>query len=293
MEEEKENKKNKTNWGPTIISIIIGILVALGTTWYTVYTNKQEAREAENERFRKVQENLVSIIEEHIVNKDSLDIDGFNRIINNRTREESLYKRPSTYNLITQAEYNIQSSKHLSFDKKLEYSIIISTLYDFIKSDTIINLSNNRFSEETSIILKTINQSNDNDGKQALSSLIEKYEDEIESLKEVQIKDDFSFEYLLKSPSKLILITLGYLLITFITLYYWRLKRKHRITYERFRERSKYEEEKLRLEIEKVSEMLNDKKIGKDDRKFLEERLEHLFNRMNDLDTKYYSQHRI
>jgi hypothetical protein len=43
---------------------------------------------------------LVSIIEEHIVNRDSIDLKGFNRLINNRTREENLYTRPTIYNLL-------------------------------------------------------------------------------------------------------------------------------------------------------------------------------------------------
>ena len=95
---EKENKS--TNWVPTLISIMIGIIVTVGATWYTVESSRKEVEQAESERLSKVKENLVSIIEEHIVNRDSIDLKGFNRLINNRTREENLYTRPTIYNLL-------------------------------------------------------------------------------------------------------------------------------------------------------------------------------------------------
>jgi flagellar basal body-associated protein FliL len=78
---------NKTNWIPTIVSIVVGVLFTIGATWYTIYTTKEEVQEAENERLTKVKENLVAIIEEHIVNKDSLDLNSFERLITNRSKE--------------------------------------------------------------------------------------------------------------------------------------------------------------------------------------------------------------
>ena len=40
INESKENKK--TNWVPTVISIIVGIIVTFGATWYTVEISRQE-----------------------------------------------------------------------------------------------------------------------------------------------------------------------------------------------------------------------------------------------------------
>lgn len=291
MMSDKETRK--TNWAPTIISIIIGIVVTVGATWYTVISSRQEVVQAETERLNKVKENLVSIIEEHIVNKDSIDLDGFNRLINNRTKEENLYKRPTIYDLLTQAEYNIQSSKHLSFDKKLEYSKIISTLYSNIQTDTLRNnLSNNRFPDETLKIISYFNETNKNEGKTLLINLTEKYEAEIQNLQKSEIKKESIVDNLLRTPSKLIMILSAYLIFIIAFWYYYRLIKRKRQFYEIQKERTYFEKEKIKSEIDHLINLMNKEKLTKDDRKDIEERIDLLFSKLESLD-KYYSQHGI
>lgn len=283
----------KTNWAPTIISILIGIVVTVGATWYTVVSSRQEVVQAETERLNKVKENLVSIIEEHIVNKDSIDLDGFNRLINNRTKEENLYKRPTIYDLLTQAEYNIQSSKHLSFDKKLEYSRIISTLYSNIQTDTLRNnLSDNRFPDETLKIISYFNETNKNEGKTLLIDLTEKYEAEIQNLQKSEIKKESIVDNLLRTPSKLIMILSSYLIFMMAFWYYYRLRKRKRQFYEIQKERTYFEKEKIKSEIDHLINLMNEEKLTKDDRKDIEERIDLLFSKLESLD-KYYSQHGI
>lgn len=289
---EMADKDNKASWGPTIISILVGIAVTIGTTWYTIYSSKQEAAEAENERLNKVKDNLVSIIEEHIVNKDSLDLVSFNRLINNRTKEEDLYTRPTIYDLLTDAEYNIQSSKHLSFDKKLEYSKILAALYTELSSDTTINIDNNRFPAEVKQLLSLINETNVTEGKKAISNLITKYEEEIITLEKAQIDDESIIDYLFQSPSRLIIIGSAYIGFLIFSMYHIRIRRKRRALSEVYSERIKLERIKIRDEIEFLSKRINDDSTTLEERKLLEERIEHLFNRMEDAE-KYYRQHTI
>jgi hypothetical protein len=296
-EEESKNMSEKetkgTNWAQTIISILIGILVTIGATWYTVVSSRQEVVQAETERLNNVKENLVSIIEEHIVNKDSIDLEGFNRLINNRTREEKLYKRPTIYDLLTQAEYNIQSSKHLSFDKKLEYSKIMSSLYGNIQTDSLnSNLSDNRFPEETLKIINYLNETNKSEGKKLLINLAEKYESEIQNLQKAEIKKETIIDNLLRSPSKFILILSIYLTFMIVFWYYYRNRKRKRQLYELHKERTYFEKEKIKKEIEHLVKLMNDKKLTNDERKDMEDRIDLLFNKLEILD-KYYSQHRV
>lgn len=274
-------KETKTNWIPTIISIFIGVIVTIGATWYTVETSRQEAVQAETERLNKVKENLVSIIEEHIVNKDTIDLDGFGRLINNRAREENLFKRPPIYDLLTQAEYNIQSSKHLSFDKKLEYSKIISTLYRNIQTDTLAyNLIDNRFPEETLKIISYFNETNKPEGKKLLIDLTEKYEVEIENLQKAEIKKESIIDNLLRSPSKLIVILASYLIIITILFYSYRLRKRKLQFYKTQKERIYFEKEKIKSEIDHLFKLMDEEKLTKNDRKDIEERIDLLFSKL-------------
>jgi hypothetical protein len=286
---EKENKS--TNWVPTLISIMIGIIVTVGATWYTVESSRKEVEQAESERLSKVKENLVSIIEEHIVNRDSIDLKGFNRLINNRTREENLYTRPTIYNLLTQAEYNIQSSKHLSFDKKLEYAKIISTLYDDFETDTISSLINNRFPDETLKVISFFNETDKIEGKTQLAILAENYEQEIKSLQKSELKKESIIDNILQSPSKLIIVISLYLLITIILWYYMKMRRRRMKHFEILKDKTYFERDKIKTEIEHLIDLMNKEKSPKAERKNIEERIDFLFEKLNSLDKNYSQQH--
>lgn len=67
MTTNKEN--NSSSWTQAIVTLVIGILVTIGTTYYTIYEGNKQAVQAEQERFIKVKDNIVSIVEEHIVNQ--------------------------------------------------------------------------------------------------------------------------------------------------------------------------------------------------------------------------------
>jgi hypothetical protein len=234
---------------------------------------------------------LVSIIEEHIVNRDSIDLKGFNRLINNRTREENLYTRPTIYNLLTQAEYNIQSSKHLSFDKKLEYAKIISTLYDDFETDTISSLINNRFPDETLKVISFFNETDKIEGKTQLAILAENYEQEIKSLQKSELKKESIIDNILQSPSKLIIVISLYLLITIILWYYMKMRRRRMKHFEILKDKTYFERDKIKTEIEHLIDLMNKEKSPKAERKNIEERIDFLFEKLNSLDKNYSQQH--
>ena len=284
------DKENKTNWIPTIVSIVIGVLITIGATWYTIYTTKEEVQEAENERLTKVKENLVAIIEEHIVNKDSINLNSFERLITNRSKEENLFIRPSIYGLLTQAEYNIESSKHLSFEKKKEYSNIISSLYIQISADTTVNFKNSKYQAEIKRILEAFSQTKEKEGKQALSTLISQYESDVAEIQKAELDEESILDYLLKSPFRLIIILSAYITLMIFYVYYLRMRKRKKRMLKDILERRMIEKERIQMEIERLKELLSSEKFDKEERVHLEERLEMLFERLNMVEEKYYRQ---
>lgn len=286
-------QENKTNWIPTIVSIVIGVLFTIGATWYTIYTTKEEVKEAENERLTKVRENLVAIIEEHIVNKDSLNLNSFERLITNRSKEENLFIRPSIYGLLTQAEYNIESSKHLSFDKKKEYSNIISSLYTQVSIDTTIQFTNSKYQAEIKRILESFSLTKEKEGKQALTTLISQYETEMAEIQKAEIDEESIFDYLLKSPSRLLIILSAYITLMLFYFYFLRMKRRKKRMLEEIHHRRVIERERIQMEIGRLKDLLSREHIDKEERIHLEERLEMLFERLNMMEEKHYRQQGI
>ena len=281
----------KTNWIPTIISIVFGISVALFTTWYTIYSGQKEAAEAETERLNNVKANLVSIIEEHIVNKDSIDLASLSRMIYNRTKEENLYKSPTIYNLLVQAEFNIQNSQHLSFDKKKEYTKITSSLYSQIVTDTTLEFSSNRFPEHTAQIIKYFEQTNKIEGKKSLIALIDKYEQEIVDNVQLTSKSDSPFEYLFKSPATLIIVSVLYLLLTMLFYYYIRTRKRKREMYNKMKEQITYEREKIKEKTEMLIDLLEREDIDKNEKNKIEEELKYLYNKLESMENYYRQQY--
>lgn len=277
----------KNSWLQTTISIIIGVVFTIGTTWYTIYINKEEAERSELERFNKVKENLVSIIEEHIVNKDSIDFISLNRIINNRIKEENLYKKPEIIDLLSLAEYNIQNSRHLSFDKKIEYSRILSKQFRNIKIDTTLLLDKVRFPEEIKNLNENLNNINSSNGKETLIKLINKYENEITDLQEKKIKKESLADYFFKSPTRIIIMFTVYAGIMLFYFYYVRLRRRKRLLYEHRYEIYELEAQKIREEIDYLISKANDVKTSDKERFQLNERIDYLFDKLKKTDIDY------
>jgi hypothetical protein len=282
--ENKELNKEKSSWVQTTISILVGIFFTIGTTWYTIYINKEESERSEQERFSKVKENLVSIIEEHIVNKDSIDFISLNRIINNRIKEENLYKKPSIFELLSLAEYNIQNSRHLSFDKKNEYSKIIAKQFKTLKLDTALVIDKIRYPEEIKSLNENLNSLNSQNGKEALTKLINKYEAEIVSLQEKKVSKESFEDFLFKSPSKLIIIIFAYVFVILGYMYFLRTKRNKRLLKERQSEIFNLESLKIREEIDFLISKIEDKKTDESERMALNNRIEYLFERLRKID---------
>ena len=287
--------EKKTNWRPTIISILIGIVIAMLTTWYSINSSKQEAEKAEMERVSKVKDNIVSIIEEHIVNKDTLDLDILNRLIYNRTREENLYRSPTIFDLISLAEYNIQNSKHLSFEKKKDYSKVLDVLFERIISDTKTEFSEYLYSENANQLLKYIEETKRVEAKNELVTLLEKYENKIKELETSKTTSSSFLKEFLSADWALTfsLSMLVYALVLLSLRYYSRMKRRKREYHKQFLDAIENEREKIKQEIEYYYELLEQNDVPKNKKQEIKERIDKLYQNLEDLESNYYRQHQI
>lgn len=113
----------------TIGVTVITIAVTIAAAWFTISRSERQAILAEAERSRSVKNNLVSIIEEHVINQKSMDYIRLVRLIELKSREEKLITRITARNLIDQAEYNILNSRYLDFKQKETYKAIFNQWY--------------------------------------------------------------------------------------------------------------------------------------------------------------------
>jgi hypothetical protein len=285
--ENEIKEKAKNTWIQTTISIIIGVVFTVGTTWYTIYINKEESERSELERYNKVKENIVSIIEEHIVNKDSIDFISLSRIVNNRVKEENLYRKPQIYDLLSLAEYNIQNSRHLSFEKKVEYSRILSKQFKNIKIDTTLILGNIRFPEEIKNITENLNSLNSQTGKKSLTELIKKYENEISDLQIDKRKKDTFSDYLFKSPTRIILILISYVSVILLFFYYRKIRRRKNYLNSKKVEILDMESHKIKDEIDYLISKVNNPSTSETEKSFINDRIEYLFDKIKNIDIDY------
>lgn len=285
---ERISTKKRVNWVPTVISIFIGALITVGATWFTIYKARQAEDNAEVERISKIKENVTSIIEEHIVNRDTLNLISLDRLIHITCSEENIKNRPSLYNLLSLSEYNIQISNHLSFEKKHEYSLVIQSLFEKLANDSVSITGKSQYTEIVNEISKSLNESKKLQGKQSLLLLVEKYESDITKLESEIAEEKINMNILTESPYIIFLSVTIYLSIMLVFYIFYRgRKRKKQILFARDRAILR-EKESVRKEIDYLMSKLNSKKLTDEERKRVKEQL----NRLMDNYKKSYADFR-
>jgi len=287
---ENKDRKPKSNWLPTIVSILIGALITIIATWYTIYKGEQDTLKADNERYKKVKENIVSIVEEHIVNNRSIDFYCVKRLIDIQVKEENLKHIPNVADILAQAEYNILNSKHLDFKKKDEFKKVISNFYIRSISDSVLNYNKYKFPNEIKSILKAIENNQNNIAQKEFIALLEKYQTLIDKVAQSneQAKEKKFINYLFDNPALLMITLTSYILI--LLLYYFLRKRKLQDKQRLMQKRRfvEYERRKLIEEIEFINKRLeHGEKLNDKEKSILKERLNSLIHRIEELENNY------
>jgi len=121
--------KGKRSWVGPALSTIFGIAASIAIAWYQLSTSNEQALQAERERQKAVQNELVTIVEDHVINQKPLDIFSLGRLAEFRARQERLAVAPSATEIVQNAEYNILRSPYLEFSKKQQYRVSFSEIY--------------------------------------------------------------------------------------------------------------------------------------------------------------------
>ncbi len=294
---DKIDNNSNGSWTQTIVALVIGAILTLGTTYYTIYEGNKQAVQAENERYIKVKDNIVSIVEEHIVNQKKVDLYSIQRIIDIRIKEENVKIPLSVSDIISQAEYNILNSRHLDIGKKEEYEKAINEIHKGFLADSTFDFSKYKEADLMKSIRSEINKANSQEAAKLLLVLVDKYETSLKEAENLKTKKDKNdFEFLFDKPSLLIMViaVYGVLASAFLSFYRIRLRRKKEEI--EIRKMMYHEREKLESEINRIISILNsNEKLDdierirfKENLIMLQERLEYLRHkfRHNDFNTR-------
>ena len=126
---EAATDRPKRNWLGVVVSAFLGIAATIGVGWYQLYQAEKQAILAEEERARAVRQNLVAIVEEHVLNDRPIDLPRLTRLIDQRRRDERITTPITTAELLEKAEFNILESRYLAFERKQALKKVFDTVY--------------------------------------------------------------------------------------------------------------------------------------------------------------------
>ena len=122
--------------GITAASILLPILATIAIAWYQSSKAEEEGRKAELEREKAVKKQLVSIVEEHVLNGEPLDLSRLRRLTDLQVKEQEIRNSLPILELVEKAELNILDSRYLDFDSKQTYKKVFDNIYREIGQST-------------------------------------------------------------------------------------------------------------------------------------------------------------
>lgn len=132
--ETTQPSKPKRDWFGYIFTTVIGVGFTFLIAWYQLYSSQRDAAAAEIEKARSVRQAAVAIIEEHVLNSKTIEVERLTRLIEQRRRDEAITIPIPVSEVVELAEFAIASSRHLSIDKKEEVKPIFDNFYSEVKS---------------------------------------------------------------------------------------------------------------------------------------------------------------
>lgn len=126
---EAATDRPKRNWLVLIATTFMGIAATVSVGWYQLNQAEKQASLAEEERARAVRQNLVSIVEEHVLNDKPIDVPRLTRLIDQRRRDERVATPITTAELLEKAEFNILETRYLAFERKQALKKVFDALY--------------------------------------------------------------------------------------------------------------------------------------------------------------------
>lgn len=219
------DEKPKKRWVVPLATTLIGIVSTIIVAWYQLKVGEEQAYEAAIEREKAVIQNIVKIVEEHVINNNSLDIPRLARLIDLRSREEKLKNKISTLQIIQKAEFNIINSAYLEFDKKNEYKKVFDQIYSQMSFDGLdgyeglhLNVANE--------LAKSIRSGDTQTAITTLNSLLDLLNKDVIEARESKSSVSLSFLKIFDTKFILILAVIQLVLIVVMTFLRHQIRRK-------------------------------------------------------------------
>lgn len=188
----------KRGWVVPTITTLIGVAVSLLVAWYQIALSEEQALQAEIERSKAVKNELIQIVEEHVINKKPLDVSRLARLSEFRAKQERLLLVPSVSEIVEGAEFNILKSQYLEFEKKELFKEIFNSIYAELSISSRINYTG-IFENSVNDLYSSIQSGNVNEASSKLNKLLSDFNTKIEELNaEKAIREKKSIEELLK-----------------------------------------------------------------------------------------------
>lgn len=128
------NTKPKRDWLTMIVGAVIGLLIAIATTWYQLNAADKEAAEAELERLQSAKNTIIAIVEEQVLHGIGIDQVRINRLIEQRRREQKISLPITINDIVEKAEFNIASSHHLPIQRKEEIKNLFGKFHEEVSN---------------------------------------------------------------------------------------------------------------------------------------------------------------
>lgn len=126
---ETAQRPAKRQWLGLLVTTLIGIAATFSVGWFQLSRAEKQAALAEQERGRAIRQNLVSVVEEHVLNDKPIELARLARLIDQRRRDERFAGVITAAELIEQAEFNILSTRYLPFERKQALKPVFDGLY--------------------------------------------------------------------------------------------------------------------------------------------------------------------
>jgi len=122
-------ERPKRNLLALVITTLIGVAATVGVGSYQLFRAEQEAVLAEQERARAVRQSLVSIVEEHVLNRKPISLAQLARLVDQRRRDERINATIALSDIIEQVEFNVLNTRYLPFERKEALRPVFNALY--------------------------------------------------------------------------------------------------------------------------------------------------------------------
>jgi len=224
------NNNNKYSWVSPVITTVIGILVAIGLTWYQINRAEQEEQKVDIERIKTVKNTMVSIVEDHVINNQPISISRLSRLVDIKSREANIKITPRLLEIIQIAELNIINSGYLDFQTKNGYKKVFDSIYDAMRKEYKVDYIDNKNSVLIDQLISSIKVGNSEESISSLQLLVEAYSVEINELElKANRKSDLDRLSDLISDKPLFVLGISFVYIIFIIMFFPRFRKIMRI----------------------------------------------------------------